>query len=107
MESRQSVLMEVTRLSEAAMKAAVEGQWNVVDACYRAREAVLPDAHLLPEEADRLLLIDRDIRSRISTAHAALESLLHESVAIRQRLKGLRQGIGAASSDSGMILLEA
>lgn len=107
MDSQHTVMMEVTRLSEAAFKAAVKGQWNVVDACYRAREALLPDAHLLPEEADRFLMIDQDIRSRISIAQAAIESLLHEPVAIRQRLKGLRQGIGAASSDSGMILLEA
>jgi hypothetical protein len=98
---------ELARLTEAAKMAAEQGQWDLVDACYRERGALLETSRLPPQEANRLLAIDRQIQERAMVAQAALAASLREPAFIRRRLKGLRQGIGAASSDSWMILLEA
>jgi hypothetical protein len=95
------------RLTAAAEQAAGEGRWDVVDRCYREREPQLRGLSLSPQEAERLRARDRRIEERASLAQAALASLMRDAAAIRQRLKGLRQGQGAQSSESGMILLEA
>lgn len=98
---------ELEALTVAAWDAAEQGRWDVVADCYRRRGEHLQRVSLLPHERIHLLSIDRDIQERIGVAQAALTSVLEESARIRQRLEGLRQGLGATSLDSRMIRLEA
>jgi len=98
---------EWERLTSAAERAAEEGRWDIVDQCYREREQQCRSLSLSPSDAERLQARDRRIEERIRLAQTALASLQHDAAAIRRRLKGLRQGQGAGSSESGMILLEA
>lgn len=100
-------MADLERITSVARQAAEEGRWDVVDECYRERGQYLDDAVLRPEEADRLLAMDHVIQARALLRQAALAALMHEPARIRQRLKGLRQGTGAPSSDSGMIRLKA
>jgi hypothetical protein len=100
-------ISQLERLTHTAKDAAEQGRWDIVGDCYRERESAIVGTSLLPHEADRLMTIDGRIREQALVAKKALASLIRESSMIRRRLKGLRQGTGAASSDSGMILLEA
>lgn len=102
-----TTVKELEALTAAARDAAEQGRWDVVADHYRRRGEQLQHASLSPEETIRLLRFDRDIQERIGVAQAALTSVLLESACVRQRLEGLRKGICAMSSDSGMILLEA
>lgn len=95
------------QLTESAREAAEQGRWDLVRDCYHEREQALGDGPVPPAEAEQLVRIDRQIQDRARLAQAALASQLRDAAAIRQRLKGLRQGQGAPSSESGMILLEA
>ena len=56
-----------------------------------------------PEALARVRTIDRQIEMQARVAQAGLASLMGDAARIRQRLKGLRQGQGALSSDSGTI----
>jgi len=94
-------------LASIAKEAAEQGRWDLVGECYREREIAIAGASLVPQETERLLAIDRQIEERALVAQKALASLMHQSSAIRRRLKGLRQGIGALSADSGTIVFEA
>ncbi|ALA58565.1 hypothetical protein [Nitrospira moscoviensis] len=93
--------------TEAARTAAAQGRWDIVRDCYQRREQSLADEAVTPEEAARLLAIDREIHARAQLAQTVLASSMRDAAAIRQRLAGLRRGQGAPASDSRMILLQA
>lgn len=106
-ERSSSAETQLERLTAAAEQAAEEGRWDVVDRCYREREPQFQGLSLSPQEAERLRARDQRIQERARLAQAALASLMRDAAAIHQRLKGLRQGQGATSSESGMILFTA
>jgi hypothetical protein len=96
----------VKRLTAAALAAAEQGRWDLVDRCYRERGQALQRVVLHPVDAERLLAIDRDIRERVLVAQAAVLSLLSASSAVRGNLQGLRHSIGVMPSSSGKLRLE-
>lgn len=98
---------QLERLTVAARGAAEQGRWDLVDECYRAREAAMRGARLLPQDAERILAIDGEVRERALAARTALAELLRESLAVRLRLRGLRHGAGVPATASGRIGLEA
>lgn len=96
-------LHTLEELTEAASVAAAKGQWNVVEAYYRQREALLVQAALRPDALARVQALDREVADRARLAQAGVESLLKNATMIRQRLRGLRQWNGGEASDSGTI----
>ena len=100
-------MADLERITTVAQQAAEDGRWDIVDECYRARGHYLEDTVLSPEEAERLLTMDHAIQARVQLRQAALAALMHEPARIRQRLKGLHQGAGTLSSESGTICLKA
>ena len=93
----------IESLTEAAGQAAAKGEWDRVGRYYEARKGLLADSPLSPEALARVQTIDRQIETQVRVAQAGLASLMGDAARIRQRLKGLRQGQGAWSSDSGTI----
>jgi hypothetical protein len=90
-------------MTEAAWRAAANGEWDRVDQYYQQRESFLSQTALSPEALARVLTLDRTIEGRIKVAQAGLASLLDEAARTRQRIQGLRRWSGAISSDSGTI----
>jgi len=93
----------IETLTQAASLAAAQGEWDRVVHCYTSREALLAGMSLSPEALTRVQTLDRQIEIQARVAQAGLASLMGDAARIRQRLKGLRQGQGALSSDSGTI----
>lgn len=93
----------IESLTQAAGQAAAQGEWDRVVQCYTTREALLAGGAISPEALARVRTIDRQIEMQARVAQAGLASLMGDAARIRQRLKGLRQGQGALSSDSGTI----
>lgn len=85
---------ELERLTVSARDAAEQGRWDLVDEWYQARGAAMQGASISPQDAERMLAMDREVRERALTAKAALAALLSESLAVRLRLSRLRQGAG-------------
>jgi hypothetical protein len=67
------------------------------------RDVAMQRASIAPQDAERMLASDRQVRERALLAKTALGALLRESHAVRLRLSRLRQGAGAM----GTIDLEA
>ena len=85
---------ELERLTVSARDAAERGRWDLVDECYRMREAVMEGVSIAQQDAERMLASDRQVRERALVAKAAVAELLRESQAVRLRLTRLRQGAG-------------
>jgi hypothetical protein len=98
---------ERERLTLSARDAAERGRWDLVDECYRARGAAMEGTTLLPQDAERMLAIDKQIREQALTAKTVVAQLLRESLAVRLRLRGLRYGVGGRATASGTIALKA
>jgi hypothetical protein len=98
---------ELERLTVSARDAAKQGRWDLVDECYRTRDAAMRGAMLLPQDAERMLAIDREVQGRALAAKTALAELLRESLGVRLRLRGLRHGAGGPATGSGTIVREA
>jgi hypothetical protein len=64
-------------------------------------------ASLMPQDAERMLAIDRQIQERAITAKAALAELLREAFAVRLRLVRLRQAVGEGRTVTGTIGVDA
>jgi len=96
-------LRSLEALTEAASAAAAKGEWNIVEAYYRRREAVLAHTALQPDALARVQALDQEVTDRARLAQAGVASLLQNATIIRQRLKGLRQWNGGGASDSGTI----
>lgn len=91
------------RLTEAARTAALKGEWNVVEACYRQREAVLQEAELSDGVRERLLALDQEVVERVRMARAGLAALLQDVNVRRHRLEQLRQRLGGGGDSSPFI----
>ena len=98
---------ELDRLTLFAREAAEQGRWDLVDECYRARGAAMQGASLMPQDAERMLAIDRQIQEQAITAKAALAELLREAFAVRLRLVKLRQVVGEGRTVTGTIGVDA
>ena len=77
-------------LTEQAGRAAVLGQWDQVEECYRLRGMHLRDHTIRPALATDLDTVDRMVAARIVNARAAVESLMIQTAKVRQNLQGLR-----------------
>ncbi len=98
---------EVERLTSVAASAAEQGQWELVDECYRAREAALSGVALSSLDIERLLNIDRRVQTQAIVARAAVAAQLREAFATRLSLKGLRSGIGESGGCPGTLRMKA
>ena len=88
-------MAELERLTVSARDAAEQGQWDLVDECYRLRDLAMQGASIPQQDAERMLASDRQVQERALVAKAAVEELLRESQAVRLRLSRLRHGAGA------------
>jgi hypothetical protein len=86
---------ELERLTVSARDAAEQGLWDLVDECYRMREAAMQSASIARQDAERMLASDRQVQERALVAKTALTELLRESQTVRLRLGRLRYGAGA------------
>lgn len=86
---------ELERLTVSASDAAEQGRWDLVEECYRLREAVMHGVPIAQQDAERMLASDRQVQERALVAQAAVTALLRESQAVRLRLSRLRQSAGA------------
>lgn len=91
------------RLTEAAYTAALKGEWNVVEACYREREAVLQEAEISDAVREKLLALDQEVAERARTAKAGVAGLLQDVGSRRKRLEHLRQRMGGSPEHSSLI----
>lgn len=91
----------------AAARAAEQGQWDRVEACYQEREAAMSRVVLSQEQIERLLAVDRRIQAQALVAKTALAEQLRQSFATRLRLKGLRSGISESGGDAGTLRMKA
>lgn len=82
---------DVVALTEAAARAAEEGAWNVVEACYHKRRTVLDVSPLSPEAAARMLKIDEEVAERLRVSQAGILALLRDTAQVRHRLRDLHQ----------------
>lgn len=98
---------ELDQLTLFAREAAEQGRWDLVDEWYRARGAAMQGASLTPQDAERMLAIDRQIQEQAITAKAALAELLRESFAVRLRLAKLRHVVGEGRTVTGTIGVDA
>jgi len=88
---RETGRAELERLTVFARNAAEQGRWDLVEECYRMREAVMQGVSIAQQDAERMLASDRQVRERAIVAKAAVAELLRESQAVRLRLSRLRQ----------------
>lgn len=88
-------MAELERLTVSARDAAEQGQWDLVDECYRLRDIAMQGASIPQQDAERMLASDRQVQERALVAKAAVAELLRESQAVRLRLSRLRHGAGA------------
>lgn len=91
----------------AAARAAEQGQWDRVEACYREREAAMSRVALTQQQIEHLLAVDRRIQAQALVAKTAIAEQLRQSFTTRMRLKGLRAGIGEPARDSGTLRMKA
>lgn len=105
--TQEDIRADLLRLTQAAVEAAERGEWELVNEYYRDRGTRLADVRLPAQEAKELLKQDQLVCERAHIAQAALTSFLKDAIAARQRLKGLRQGTGGSSPDSGAIYVQA
>jgi hypothetical protein len=91
------------RLTEAAYMAALKGEWNVVEACYRQREAVLQEVELSDAVRERLLALDQEVAERVRAARAGVAALLQDVSVRRHRLEQLRRRLGKGKAFSPFI----
>lgn len=106
MTEHGDALDQVRALTSAAAAAASRGRWDVVDACYRDRQGLLPTLRLSAEQVEQLAAIDRVVGAQASVAQAAVAELMREAAALRRRIAGLRQAQGTVPATSRMIRLE-
>ena len=83
-------MAELERLTVSARDAAEQGQWDLVEECYRLREAAMQGVSITQQDAERMLASDQQVRERAFVAKAAVAELLCESQAVRLRLGRLR-----------------
>lgn len=97
----------VERLTIQALEAARDGDWDQVDACYSARGISL--AACAPDRAcaQRLLIMDEEVRKAILLAQAGISGLLAEAAQVKRHLRQLRESSGQLASDSVTIHREA
>jgi hypothetical protein len=88
-------MAELERLTVSARDAAEQGQWDLVDECYRLRELAMQGASIPQQDAERMLASDRQVQERALVAKTAAAELLRESQAVRLRLGRLRHGAGS------------
>lgn len=88
-------MAELERLTVSARDAAEQGQWDLVDECYRLRDLSMQGVSIPRQDAERMLASDRQVQERALVAKAAVAELLRESQAVRLRLSRLRHGAGA------------
>jgi hypothetical protein len=100
-------MAELERLTLSARDAAEQGRWDFVDECYRVRGTAMQGVTLLPQDAERMLAIDKQIQEQAFAAKKAVAQLLRESLAVRLRLRELRYGVGGRATASGTIVLKA
>ncbi len=105
--TRSDCQADVLRLTKSAVEAAELGRWDVVVQCYRDRGALLETMQTPIGEAGDLLKLDAQVRNRVHTVQAVLTSLLSEATVTRQRLRGLRQRLGATASTPQAVSVEA
>jgi len=87
---RETGRAELERLTVFARDAAEQGRWDLVEECYRMREAVMQGVSIAQQDAERMLASDRQVQERAFVAKAAAAELLRESQAVRLRLSRLR-----------------
>lgn len=98
---------EIVRLTKAAAEAAERGKWDVVIQCCHDRGVLLQTARAPVRGSDDLLKLDGRIRDRVTTAQAALASLLDEAAETRRRLQGLRRRLGELPQTPASVSVEA
>ena len=94
-------------LTIQALDAARAGDWDQVDACYRARGMSLAACTLDRTFAQRLLIMDEEVRTAILVAQAGISGLLVEAAQITRHLHRLRESNGQLASDRVTIHREA
>lgn len=92
---REAGRTELEGLTVSARDAAEQGRWDLVDECYRMREAAMQGASIARQDAERMLASDRQVQARALVAKAAVVELLRESQAVRLRLSRLRHRAGS------------
>ena len=99
--------LSIERLTIQALDAARAGDWDQVDACYRARGMSLAACTLDRTFAQRLLIMDEEVRTAILVAQAGISGLLVEAAQITRHLHRLRESNGQLASDRVTIHREA
>lgn len=92
---RETGRAELERLTVSARNAAEQGRWDLVEECYRMREAVMQGVSIAQQDAERMLASDRQVQERALVAKTAVVELLRESQAVRLRLSRLRHRANA------------
>lgn len=93
----------VEHLTEAAYAAAVKGEWNIVEAYYRQREAVLRKSVLPDEVVARVQALDREVAERARLAQVGVAASLRDVALWRRRLEEFRRRINPPVGRSSML----
>ncbi len=94
-------------LTTQALEAALNGDWDRVDACYGARGIGLANCVIERVAAQRLLALDEQVRTAILVAQAGIAGLLAEAAQARRRRARLRESAGQFETENGTIHCEA
>jgi hypothetical protein len=98
---------DIVRLTKAAVQAAQLGEWDEVIQRYSERGILLASSEVSLAETDELRKMDEQVRDHANTLQALLVELLHEAHVTKQRLQGLRQGLGLSNSTPESVSREA
>lgn len=99
---------ELEALTVQACRAAEQGDWDQVERCVTRRGELLKERAAPPVSSDRLVALDRQIRTLATTARAAVETILVEVAQTRRNLQQLQQGtIGREPERSRFMNLKA
>ncbi|MCP9470678.1 MAG: hypothetical protein NNA31_11850 [Nitrospira sp.] len=93
----------VERLTKAAHVAAVRGEWNIVEACYRQREAVLAESGVSDAVLARIQTLDREVAERARLAQEGVAASLRDAALWRRRLEELWRRIDVPVGESSTI----
>lgn len=94
-------------LTIQALQAARAGDWDQVDACYSARATGLTACVSDRTFAQRLLIMDEEVRQAILIAQAGISALLIEASQVTRHLRQIRESSGQLASDRVTIHREA
>lgn len=84
----------VSRLTIQALEAAERGQWDLVEACYQAREQWFRENPVSPNLAQALLAMDTVVMERVAAAHAAVGQALSSAVTVHKQWRTIADSTG-------------